>query len=195
MWAIPVALLFLQATDPNAEGMKALEDGKYEAAVQAFSRAITADSKDYSAHFNLALAYSFLHRDAEGIAEYRKTLELHPGLFEAELNAGILLMRQKEPAEALPLLEHAAQQKPREFRPRYYTAEAQLQTGAFENAESSYRLALDLDEKSADAELGLAHALARQSKLESAAPHYRRAAELEPKSREFLLELAGLYEQ
>ena len=195
MWAIPVALLFLQATDPNAEGMKALEDGKYEAAVQAFSRAITADSKDYSAHFNLALAYSFLHRDAEGIAEYRKTLELHPGLFEAELNAGILLMRQKEPAEALPLLEHAAQQKPREFRPRYYTAEAQLQTGAFENAESSYKAALELDEKSADAELGLAHALARQGKLESAAPHFRRAAELEPKYREYLLELADLYEQ
>jgi Tfp pilus assembly protein PilF len=195
MWAIVTALFFLQAADPTAEGMKALEDGKYEAAVQSFTKAIAADPKDYTAHFNLALAYSFLGRDAEGIAEYRKTLELHPGLFEAELNAGILLLRQKQPAEALPLLEHAAQQKPREFRPRYYTAEAQLSTGAFESAESSYKLALELDEKSADAELGLAHAFARQNKLEGAAPHYRRAAELEPKYREFLLELAGLYEQ
>jgi len=68
--------------------MKALEEGKYEAAVQAFTKAIEADAKDYFAHFNLAMAYGLLRKDAEGIAEYRKTLELRPGLYEAELNAG-----------------------------------------------------------------------------------------------------------
>lgn len=195
MWSVLAALFFLQAADHTADGMKALDDGKYAAAAQAFAKAIEADPKDYTAHFNLALAYSLLNRDAEGIAEYRKTLELKPGLFEAELNAGILLLRRKEPAEALPMLEHAAEQKPGEFRPRYYTAEAQLQTGAFDKAEESYNLALQIDPKSADAELGLAHALARQAKLEGAAPHFRRAAQLEPKYREYLLELAGLYEQ
>jgi Tfp pilus assembly protein PilF len=195
MWAIAAALFLFQAADPSAEGLKALEYGKYEAAVQSFNKAIAADPKDYSAYFNLALAYSFLHRDAEGIAAYRKTLELKPGLYEAELNAGILLIRQKQPADALPLLEHAAQQKPREFRPRYYLAEAQLQAGGLESAEASYKQALELDGKSADAELGLAQALARQGKLEGAAPHFRRAGELEPKYRENLLELADLYEQ
>src|SRR2546423_15356437 len=113
MWAIALALFcFYQTADPYAEGSKALEDGRYDAAAAAFSKAIAADPKDYAAHFHLALSYSLLHRDAEGIAEYRKTLELHPGLYEAELNGGILLLRTKEPAEALPLLEHAASQKP-----------------------------------------------------------------------------------
>ena len=65
------ALLFLiQSTDFSAEGLKALEERRYEAAVQSFIKAIEADASDYSAHFNLALAYGFLNKDAEGIAEY-----------------------------------------------------------------------------------------------------------------------------
>ena len=162
MWAIAAVLFFFQASDFTSVGMKALEEGQYQAAVQAFTKAIEADAKDYFAHFNLAMAYGFLHQDAEGVAEYRKTLELKPGLYEAELNAGILLMRQKNPAEALPLFQGAVEQKPQEFRPRYYLAEAQLQTGAPAKAEENYRLALELKSKSAGAQLGVAHALARQ---------------------------------
>jgi len=195
MWAIAAAMFFFQVSDFSSVGMKALEEGKYEAAVQAFTKAVEADAKDYFAHFNLAMAYGFLHQDAEGIAEYRKTLAIKPGLYEAELNAGILLMRQKNPAEALPLFQTAAEQKPREFRPRYYLAEAQLQTGAPSKAEENYRLALELDSKSAGAHLGVAHALARQGKLAEAAPHFRQAAELDPNYRDGLLELADLYEK
>src|ERR1035437_3401265 len=170
MWAIAAALFFFQSSDFSSAGMKALEEGKYEAAVQSLTKAIEADAKDYFAHFNLAMAYGFLHQDAEGIAEYRRTLELKPGLYEAELNAGILLMRQKNPAEALPLLQNAAEQKLQEFRPRYYLAEAQLQTGAPAKAEENFRLALKLDPKSAGAQLGVAHALARPGKRAEGAP-------------------------
>jgi Tfp pilus assembly protein PilF len=195
MWALLFAIFALQTPDYTADGMKALDEGRYEAAAQALAKAVEADPKDYTAHFNLALAYSMLGKDSEGVAEYRKALELHPRLYEAELNAGILLLRQKNPADALPLLADAVEQKPGEFRPRFYLAEAQLQSGAPEEAEGSYRRAVELDAKSAAAELGLAHALARQEKLADAAPHFRKAAELDPKDREYLLELAGLYEK
>jgi Tfp pilus assembly protein PilF len=195
MWALAAALLFVQTTDFNAEGMKAMEEAKYAAAEQAFQKAIAADPKDYTAHFNLALAYGFQHKDAEGIAEYRKTLELQPKLYEAELNGGILLLRQKNPADALPWFDDAAAQKPKEFRPRYYLAECQLQTGDPVKAEQNYRLALELYPKSAGAELGMAHALARQAKLDDAAPHFRQAAQLDPNYRDALLELADLFEK
>ncbi|HLK63547.1 MAG TPA: tetratricopeptide repeat protein [Bryobacteraceae bacterium] len=195
MWAIVAALFFLQSVDHSAEGMKALEEAKYEVAVQEFQKAIESDPKDYTAHFNLALAYGFLHKDEEGIAEYRKTLELKPGLYEAQLNGGILLMRKKMAAEALPLFAAAVELKPQEYRPRYYLAEAQLETAALEQAEASYKKALELDPKAANAELGLAHALARQAKLGDSEPHFRRAGELDPKYRDYLLELASLWEQ
>jgi len=194
MWAM-LALLFFQTAGPGADGMKALEDGRYEAAAQAFTKQIEADPGDYTAHFNLALAYSFLHRDPEGIAEYRKTLELKPGLYQAQLNAGILMLRQKNPADALPLLDAAAAQKPAEFRPRFYLAEAQLAAGDRAKAEQSYRAALASDSKSAGAHLGLARALAQQGKLAEAAPEFRQAAAADPEYRDSLLELAGLYEK
>lgn len=187
--------LFLQAPDYTAEGMKALDDHRYDAAVQSFQKAIEADAKDYGAHFNLALAYSMLRRDSDGVAEYRKTLELKPGLFEAELNGGILLLRQKDPGEALPLLEDAVRQKPAEYRPRYYLAESQLQTGDAAKAEENYRAALAANPKSAAAELGLGRALSRQDHLADAAPHFRQAAALDASYHDALLELADLYEK
>ena len=195
MWAT-LAVLFLlpQAADFAVDGMKALESGQYETAAEAFRKAVAADPADYSAHFNLALAYGFLARDAEGIAEYRKALELKPGLYEAELNCGLLLLRRKD-ADAEALLEAAAAQKPDQFRPRYYLAEAEAQAGALDRAEASYRRALELDAKSAAAEAGLGRVLAREGKLADAAPHYRQAAALDPKYRSLLLELAGAYEK
>ncbi len=195
MWATLAALfLLLQVSDFAAEGLKALDAGQYEAAADAFRKAVAADPSDYSAHFNLALAYGFLGRDEDGIAEYRKTLELKPGLYEAELNCGLLLMRHKD-AGAEALFEAAAAQKPNEFRPRYYIAEAEEQTGALDRAEASYRRAIELDAKSAAAESGLGRVLTREGKLDLAAPHYRQAAALDPKFRGEILELADAYEK
>lgn len=194
MWpALVVLLLLSQASDFAGEGLKALESGQYEAAAEAFRKAVAADPADYSAHFNLALAYGFLGRDEEGIAEYRTTLELKPGLYEAEINCGILLLRRKD-AGAEALLEAAAAQKPDEFRPRYYLAQAEAQSGTLERAEASYRRAIELDPKSAAAESGLGRTLEREGKLADAAPHFRQAAALDPKYRGSLLELAGAYE-
>lgn len=194
MWALLPALFFLQAADPNADGLKALDGAKYGDAAAAFEKAIAADPADYSAHFNLALAYGFLHRDSEAIAEYQKTLALKPNLYEAELNCGMLLLRQKNPADAAPLLEDAVRQKPAEFRPHYYLAETEFALGAWEKAEGLYREALAVNAKSGGAELGLGRALAQEGKLAEAEPHYRHAAALDAHNREWLLELAELYE-
>ena len=194
MWAVAAFLLLFQA-DYTTDGMKALDEGKYEAAVQAFRKAIEADAKDYFAHFNLAMAYTFIARDPEAVAEYRKTLELKPGLYEAELNGGIVLLRQKNPVEALPLFEGAVEQKPQEFRARYYLAESELQTGDYARAEESYKLAIALDAKSAGAQLGMAQTLVQLGRIGEADAYFHQAAQLEPKYREYLLQLAGLYEK
>ena len=195
MWAFAAFLFFLQAPDYSAEGLKALDTAKYDQAAELFGKAVAADPKDYAAHFHLALSYSMLKRDADSLAEYKKVLELKPGLYEAELNAGILLIRDKQPAAAAPYLQQAAGQKPKEIRPRLYWAQALLESGDAAKAEEQYRAALDLDAKSAAAELGLAHARVKQGRLDDAAPHFRAAAQLDPDYRDSLLELAALYEK
>lgn len=202
MWSLTTALLLCswqaapqQAADFSAEGLKALEAQKYDAAAQLFQKAFEADPKDYGAVFHLALAHSMLGRDAEAISEYRKVLELKPGLYEAELNLGILLLRQKQARDAVPQFEAAVEKKPAESRPRLYLGQALVEAGEPARAEQAYRQVAELDPKSAPAQLGLAEALARQNRLKDAEAHFRRAAELDASFKDGLFALASLYEK
>jgi tetratricopeptide (TPR) repeat protein len=195
MWpaALLVLLLAFQ-TNYYEQGLKALDQKQYQSAVDNFLKAVEAEPKDYTAHFNLALAYSLLSNNAGAANEYKKVLELKPELYEANLNLGIIFVRTGQPARAVPYLTNAVAQKPKEYRPNYNLASALLASGDWAKAEQAYTTALELDPKSPDAELGLAHALAMQKKLAEAAPHFKKAAELNPKYNDGLLELAGLYE-
>jgi len=193
--AVAALLVVLtQTTDFVAEGLKALDAKDYAAAVGYLSKAVEADPKDYAAQFNLALANSLLGKETEAIAGYRTVLELKPGLYQAQVNLGVLLLDQKQASQAVPLLEAAVAQKPQEFRPNFYLAEALLAAGEFSGAEQYYVAAGKLDPKSAAVEAGLGRARARQKKLEEAAVDFRKAAELDPSYRNELLELATLYE-
>jgi tetratricopeptide (TPR) repeat protein len=192
---IALVLWLAFQTNFSEQGLKALDEKRYSDAVASLTQAIAADPKDYSLHFNLALAYSLMGKNAEAIPEYKKTLELKPDLYEAELNLSISLLREKRPAEAVPYLTAATTQKASEYRPNYYLATALLGAGDFVKAEQVYSAALGMDPKSPDAELGLAHALAGQNKLDDAAAHFKKAAELNAGYRDDLLELAGMYEK
>src|SRR5438309_6613454 len=97
-----------------SDGMKALDERKYQEAADLFAKAVEADPTDYAANFHLALSYSLLGRAVDAIPLYRKTLSLKPQLYEAELNLGILLVGQKQAGEAIPYLQNAVEQKPKE---------------------------------------------------------------------------------
>jgi tetratricopeptide (TPR) repeat protein len=191
-----LALVLLLAFQINQaeQGLKALDEKRYQAAVDSLTQAVAADPKDYSLHFNLALAYSLMGKHAEAIPEYKKALELKPALFEAELNVGISLLREKQAPEAVPYLKDAATQNAKQYRPNYYLGEALLGAGETAQAEQAFAAALAIDPKAPAAELGLAHALAKQERLDDAAAHFKKAAELNTSYRDDLLELASMYE-
>ncbi len=94
----------------------------------------------------------------------------------------------------MPVLEAAGAQKPGEFRPLFYLAEAQFQSADFAKAAESYGKALELDAKSAPAALGMARSFVKLGRPAEAISHYRKAAELDPSSRDALLELATVLE-
>jgi tetratricopeptide (TPR) repeat protein len=198
MWVVPAALilqaaLIAQSVDFQAEGMKALDAKQYAAAVDLFTKAVAADPKDYSAHFNLGLAYSLMGNDAEAIPQYKTVLDLKPGVYQAELNLGISLLRTKDAAGAVPHLTAAVVERPKESRPAFNLGQAQLELGHFPEAAQAFSQALSIDE-SAAAEAGLGKALARQNHPSEAEPHYRKAIALDPGYKDALLELAAMYE-
>jgi tetratricopeptide (TPR) repeat protein len=183
------------AQDPIGAAIQAIDEGRYDAAVEILTKAAAAAPQDIHAHFNLALAYSLQGKDAEAIPEYRKVLELDPEIYEAHLNLGQVLLRARDASGAIPHLKRAAAAKPDEFRPAYYLGEALAETGQFADAVAPYTSAVAADPNSAPAELGLGRALARLGRRAEAEPHYRKAAALDPQLRSFLLELATFHEQ
>ena len=195
MCVIFLLVLLAQAPDFVAQGLKALDAGNADAAVESFTKAIANDPADYSAHFNLALAYSMSNKDAQAIPEYKKTLELHPGLYEAQINLSMSLLNEHDPAAAIPFLKAAAEQRPKEFKPVYYLGTALLETKQLAEAITEFEKAVEMDAASAGAELGLGQALSQQGHRNQAEPHYRKAANLEHAYHSYLLELATLYEE
>lgn len=189
-YAALLALIFWQApkADPAAEGMKALNEQRWDVAVTSFTKAIDADPKDYSHHFHLGFALSMQQKDAEAIASYRKALELKPGLYEAQMNLGVLLLNTRQFADAAVQLEAAAQAKPKEFRPVYFAAEALLAAGQSAKAVPLFQSAIAINPKSQEAVLGLARSFGKEKRLDDAAAQYRTVGG------ESLLELAMLYE-
>ncbi|MDX1981809.1 MAG: tetratricopeptide repeat protein [Bryobacteraceae bacterium] len=194
-WFAAIFLAFLFQVDHAAEGRKALEANNYALAEEHYRKAVEAEARDWAARFHLALALSLQNKDGEATEAYRKVLEDQPGLYEAELNLGILLLRQKAaPEEAARLLESASGKKPKEYRPAFYLGEAQSAAGEWLKAESAYRAALEAQPKSAEAAVGLARVLVKQNRLADAEPLYRLAAG-DAEFKRALLELAGLFEQ
>jgi tetratricopeptide (TPR) repeat protein len=135
------------------------------------------------------------NKDALAIPEYKKTLDLHPGLYEAQLNLSMSLLNAHDPAAAIPLLKAAGEQRPKEFKPVYYLATALLETKQLTEAIIEFEKAVEMDAASAGAELGLGQALARDGHRNEAGPHYRKAANLEHAYHSYLLELATMYEE
>lgn len=195
-WLAAVAVLILfQPVDFSTEGIKALAAENYEEAERVFIQAVEADPEDYGAHFHLALTHSLLDKSTEAIAGYRKVLELKPGLYEAELNLGLLLLDGNQDKKAILHLESAVGEKPKEFRPNYYLAEALYESGEFARAEQYYKAAIQLNPKSAAVQAGLARTLVKLHRLDEAAVHYNQAAEIDSQYRSTLLELASIYEE
>src|SRR6202167_277295 len=129
--SIALTLFLAFQTNFSEQGLKALDEKRYPAAGASLTQTIGPDPKNYSLHFNLALAFSLMGKNAEAIPEYKKALELKPDLYQAQLNLGISLLREKQPAEAARYLSSATAENPKEYRPNYYLAAALLGTGDF----------------------------------------------------------------
>ena len=107
-------LVLLAAFQSNFQerGLKALEEQHYQDAIDELNNAIAAEPKDYALHFNLALAYSLLGKDAEGITQYRKALELDPKSAAAESGLGRALAKEDKLSDAAPHFRRAAELDP-----------------------------------------------------------------------------------
>jgi len=159
---------------------EALGRNDFAAAAEALKRAVAAQPTLTAAWFNLAYAYTGLHRPDDAVAAYGKALELDPNLFEARLNLGILLLQLNNPQGALEQLEKAVALKPDHPRAQLYFGRALALTGQPERAEKQYQTVLRLDPKLAIAHYDLAQIHLQQKRYQEAVDSFQKASELDP---------------
>jgi tetratricopeptide (TPR) repeat protein len=156
------------AAHPAAEGFKALDEKRYADAIAAFEKAVAADEKDYTARFHLALANSLAGNAAVAISGYEKTLELKPGLAEAELNLGLLLTESTDPSRAEPHLRAAIEHKPDSAAAHAALGRVLMAAGRLADAEASFARAIEIDKSYTDNLLELASAFEARKQTASA---------------------------
>jgi tetratricopeptide (TPR) repeat protein len=158
----------------------ALGRNDFAAAADALKQVVEAQPTLTAAWFNLAYAYTGLHKQAEAVASYRKALALDPNLFEARLNLGILLIQLNDPQAALEHLEKAATLKPDHLRAQLYYGRALALTGQTERAEKQYQTVLRIDPKLASAHYDLGQLYLQQKRYQEALDSFQKASERDP---------------
>jgi Flp pilus assembly protein TadD len=171
------------------EAQHDIDTNDFEAAIAPLQKFI-AEKPDVSyAHFQLAYAYTALHRADDARKEYERTITLDPKMTEAYLNLGILLS-EHEPAAAVAPLRKAVELLPAQSRPRILLGVAQERSGDLPGAADSFEGAVRLDPRDAEALQHLASLYLQLKRPADAEPKFRSVLEMQTNSDHAALGLA-----
>ena len=90
LFSVPVLAASEEAVERNNVGARLLEQGKADAAIAEFQRALSLDPKYFPARLNLAYAYERADRIEDAMEAYREAINFQPRNFFAHNNLGVL---------------------------------------------------------------------------------------------------------
>ncbi len=71
----------------------AIEKQDYATAEPLLKKVVANDPDNYAAWFDLGFLYNALGKTDDSIAAYRKSVAAKPGVFESNLNLGLMLVK------------------------------------------------------------------------------------------------------
>ena len=141
----------------NNLGVALQEQGKLDEAVACYRRALELEPDYAEAHYNLGNVLLDQGKLDEAVACYRRALELKPDLAEAHNNLGNASSRARETGRSGGLLSPGAGTEARPMPTAYNNlGNALYEQGKLDEAEASFRRALELQPDLALAHEGLA---------------------------------------
>ena len=183
---------------PELRQAEAALDKKNYSASEPLLLHVTADNpKNYRAWFDLGYVYTATGRKPEAIEAYRKSVATKPGVFESNLNLGLLLAQTGSP-DAEQFLRAATQLKP-SAHPQEGLARAWLSLGHVleqskpAEAVQAFDEAAKLQPQNPEPHLSAGAILEKKNDLSGAEREYKAAAALAPDSADALVGLANIY--
>jgi Flp pilus assembly protein TadD len=141
---------------------------------------LACDPGNVHAHGNLGNILIQEGRVDEGIAHYRKALQIQPDDAEINNNLGNALVQNGEIDDGIVHLQKALQVKPDDAEINNNFGNALLQKGEVDKAIVHYRKALQIQPDSAEIHNSLANALLQKGATDEAIAHYQKALQIEP---------------
>ncbi|WP_420209480.1 tetratricopeptide repeat protein [Candidatus Electronema sp. JC] len=172
-------------------GQHAELETKYEAALEAYEKALICDP---AANFITKKLFQLLlnmNRSKEAAAKIEEHLVQHPDDTESRMLLAKVLIRDGRLDEAAEQCRQAYALNPKDTMPLLLLSELHLLANQDDLAKNALNNVLAVDRSSAPAHLLLARLLAAEKNFAKALEHYQQAAELNP-AENLRLELAGL---
>ena len=195
-----VPLVSAQQTDHAAEyyarGMRSIQLGLYDEAINAFQQVLQLNPQNPEAYCELGAAYRLKEKTDEALEAYLYALEL-PASPRTHGVAHLCLARlyhsQGRFADAENHGQHAVAMLPKNAEPFFRLADIYVQRGKLALAIRAYQQALVLDESLAPVYQGLGKIAFLQDRLEEAAQHYQKALTIAPYHAETHYNLGLIY--
>ena len=166
-----------------ARGMRAMQLGLYDEAVNAFQQVLQLNPENAEAYCELGAVYRFQEKTNDSLDAYLRALEL-PASPQTHGVAHLCLARiyhsQGKFAEAENHGQHAVAMLPKNAEPFFRLADTYVQRGKLDLAQRSYQQALTLDANLAPVYQGLGKVTFLQNRLEDAVQYYQTALTLAP---------------
>jgi tetratricopeptide (TPR) repeat protein len=161
-------------------GLTALREGRLDAAVEMFTRAVDLNPKDAAAHCNLGVAFQSQHRLADALCSFEQALAIAPDNPEMQYNAGNVLYGLGRRHEALARYDRALALAPGYGWAHLSRGAVLHQIGRFHEALISHDAAIAHQPNSAQAHCNRGATLVALARHADALASYERAVTLDP---------------
>ncbi len=175
----------------------AIEKQDYVTAEPLLKKVVAQDPDNFAAWFDLGFLYNATGKTEDSIAAYRKSVAAKPGVFESNLNLGLMLVKAHQPgaeqflraATKLKPTAHVAEGQARAWLSLAHVIEASNPDGAIE----AYKQAAQLEPKDPEPHLSAGPLLENQNRFADAEQEYKQAFALDPSSADALTGMANIY--
>ncbi len=166
--------------DDRAHGLRLLDEGKPDEAIEALRRALKRDAHDVAALGGLAAALYRAGRFREAVARMRQRVRLQPDVPGFHHDLGLALSRLDEVGDAITAFERALALAPGFVAAHVDLADLLFRRGSTVAAEPHYRRAIELDATWSVPRANLAALMLTGGRIDDALVLYREALERDP---------------
>ena len=162
------------------DGVKLLNEGKYNEAIAEFQKVLQADPNIPEVHYNMGVAYERLKQSADAQTQYKEAIRLNPDFGDAYLSLGNSYLADGKADFAVSALVKATQLMPQSYDAFYNLGAASANLMKYADAEAAFRKATELKPNEPVAHYQLGMALYGQSKGPEAKAEFQKYLELNP---------------